>query len=262
MILHPKLKKFEIIIDERDKAIDLLKLEYAHERSMVSPMFVPLQPLANVLSSKTSNDPTATGLVKKSILSQCFDKGIPLTTAPFNPEQEIEDYLNYDCQLTDDDADDIDILRFWREHKASFPTLASIARRIFSIPATNTTIERLFSLSKNTVTERRTNLDQEKLNRLMFLQKNLPLLKQLEDTDAKSLQVKRSISISTVTSIERQSDHTGDGLLSTCTTKPKKRRSENEHAIVLLDHESGSDSNDVEETTTFFNLHSLFADVK
>ena len=44
MILHPKLKKFEIIIDERDKAIDLLKLEYAHERSMVSPMFVSLQP--------------------------------------------------------------------------------------------------------------------------------------------------------------------------------------------------------------------------
>jgi hypothetical protein len=97
---------------------------------------------------------------------------------------------------------------------------------------------------------------------MLFLQKNLPLLKQLEHTDTKSLQMKRSISISTVMTTERQSDHTGNGLLSTCTTKPKKQRSENEHEIFLLDHESRNDSNDVEDTSIFFNLHSLFADVE
>ena len=120
----------------------------------------------------------------------------------------------------------------------------------------------VLSLSRNTVSEWRTNLDQEKLDRLMFLQKNLPLLKQLEDIDAKMLQVEGLISISTKTSIERQSGHTIDGLLSTCTTKPKKQWSENEREIILLDHENGSHFNDVKDTSIFFNLHSLFAHVK
>ena len=60
-----------------------------------------------------------------------------------NPEQEIEDYLNHDFNMDDDQNEDIDVLRFWREQKASFPVLASIARRVFSIPAANTTAERL-----------------------------------------------------------------------------------------------------------------------
>ena len=70
----------------------------------------------------------------------------------------------------------------------------------------------------------------------------MSFLKQLEDPDVKSLQLKRSISISTMASIEPQREHTVNGLLPTWRAKPKKQRSEYQHEIFLLDHESGSDS--------------------
>ncbi|CAF2957913.1 unnamed protein product [Rotaria sp. Silwood2] len=38
-----------------------------------------------------------------------------------------------------------DILSFWKQHKQSFPLIASIARDILAIPASNTSVERQFS---------------------------------------------------------------------------------------------------------------------
>ena len=184
------------------------------------------------------------GTAKKSILSQCFDKDVPPTTTSFNPEQEIEDYVNYDFSLVDHDADDIDVLQFWREHQAYFLTLGSIARRIFSIPTTNTTIERLFSASKITISERRTKLGQEKLNELMFLQKHLSLLKQLEDADAETVQLKRSISISTATNIGGQTNDAG--VEQSFTIQSKKLRNGYEQEVSVLDQESSSEFDDVD----------------
>ncbi len=65
-----------------------------------------------------------------------------------------------------------DILSYWREHQKLFPIIASIARGILDIPASNTLVERLFSSCKNTITNKRTRLGADKLNKLMFLQKN------------------------------------------------------------------------------------------
>jgi hypothetical protein len=64
-----------------------------------------------------------------------------------------------------------DILSYWREHQKLFPIIASIPRGIIDIPASNTLVERLFSSCKNTITNKRTRLGADKLNKLMFLQK-------------------------------------------------------------------------------------------
>ena len=58
--------------------------------------------------------------------------------------------------------------------------LTEIAREILSIPASNTEVERLFSAAKFTVSARRTRLGAEKLNKLIFIQKNLASLRQLD----------------------------------------------------------------------------------
>ncbi|CAF0735179.1 unnamed protein product [Rotaria sordida] len=50
----------------------------------------------------------------------------------------------------------------------------------YAVPALNTSIERLFSSSKNTVTDKRSSLGAEKINKLLFLQKNLTLLKSFD----------------------------------------------------------------------------------
>jgi hypothetical protein len=66
-----------------------------------------------------------------------------------------------------------------------FPVLYSIARDILIIPATNTSVERLFSASGNTITDTRTRLSAEKVDKLMFIKKNLLILKKIFFKDEK-----------------------------------------------------------------------------
>ena len=83
-----------------------------------------------------------------------------------NVDEELEKYLTSKSMIHDEGDDDI--LLYWRENREVFPLIASIAREVLAIPASNTSVERLFSLCKNTVTDKRTRLGAEKLNKLMF----------------------------------------------------------------------------------------------
>ncbi len=74
---------------------------------------------------------------------------------------------------------------FWKRQKVLFPVLYSIARDILIIPATNTAVERLFSASGNTITDTRTRLSAEKVDKLMFIKKNLLILKKIFVKDQK-----------------------------------------------------------------------------
>lgn len=128
-------------------------------------------------------------------MTQCFDSKIIDQIESSKSYQEIENYLNSDFShiFPDDDSVDINILSFWRENQHSFPKLSRLALMICAIPASNTIIERLFSAAKNTVTEKRTRLDCDKINEILFLQKNLKNLKQLSN---KNIARKRTLPIS------------------------------------------------------------------
>ena len=119
----------------------------------------------------------------------------------FNAYQEIDNYLAADFSDTlvgSNDSDDIDLLLFWRRQQHSYPILSSIAKVGCAIPASNTIVERLFSAAKNVVTDKRTRLDCEKINQMLFLQKNMKALKQLFNNDPRR---KRTVSTaSTATS--------------------------------------------------------------
>jgi hypothetical protein len=90
-------------------------------------------------------------------------------------EQELEKYLTSTSVIQNEVEDDV--LSYWKEHQKSFPLIASTVRDILAIPASNTSVERLFSSCKNTVTDKRTRLGADKLNKIMFLQKNMEILK-------------------------------------------------------------------------------------
>ena len=62
-------------------------------------------------------------------------------------------------------------------------------------PESNTIIEKLFSAAKNTVNHKRINLGPEKLNQLLFIQKNYTSLKQPFHENKR----KRIISVSSTT---------------------------------------------------------------
>ena len=199
-ILHPKLKKFDCCYDEKENAHSALKFEFDKYQSGVSMSSVCLLNPNQSMSSPSSNTGTVTiTLNSKNFLTQCSDTIAGTNAKAQNPYQEIDDYLNSDVSSDDNNSyyvdGDIDVLSYWKQKRRQFPGLSSIAKQIYAIPASNTIIERLFSAAKNTVSDKRINLGSEKLNQLLFIQKNYTSLKRLFHENKR----KRAISMSSTT---------------------------------------------------------------
>ena len=64
-------------------------------------------------------------------------------------------------------------LVYWNEKQASWPLLATLARKYLAPPCTTVPSERLFSTAGNIVTDKRTKLDAEKVEMLLLLNKNM-----------------------------------------------------------------------------------------
>jgi hypothetical protein len=61
-------------------------------------------------------------------------------------------------------------LDFWRSNKNIFPILAKVARKIHCIPATSASVERQFSGAGLVLNERRTCLDPDTVDSILFIQ--------------------------------------------------------------------------------------------
>lgn len=66
-------------------------------------------------------------------------------------------------------TDEDDPCRFWRLHEKEFPTLAALARDVFSVPATGAGVERLFSSARDICHYRRGSLNTTTIQDLMML---------------------------------------------------------------------------------------------
>ncbi|CAF4331137.1 unnamed protein product, partial [Rotaria sordida] len=119
---------------------------------------------STVISSTDTND----------LLSECYDQ---ISTIP--KASDTDDELKRYLQSIDSLIDNEDLFDFWRRQKFVYPVLYSIARDILIVPATNTAAERLFSASGNTVTETRNRLSSQKPDKLMFIKKNVAILKNI-----------------------------------------------------------------------------------
>ena len=98
---------------------------------------------------------------------------------------------------------------------------------------TNTTIERLFSSSKNILIDKRTSLGAEKINKLLFLQKHLASLKKFDKyiiNEAPTNGIKGKIADQDKTSIETAS-HNQEQIKTSTTAKKTKK---DEAAIIVL----------------------------
>lgn len=66
-------------------------------------------------------------------------------------------------------------LQWWKDHKVEYPILAKLACRYLAIPATSAPCERVFSASGNIITEKRSRLDSETAQQLLFIHENYHL---------------------------------------------------------------------------------------
>ncbi len=103
-----------------------------------------------------------------------------------------------DLYLADETRIDImNALTCWNLNKSLYPILARIAKRILAIPTTNTSVERLFSDSGNTITNRRIGLDADKVNNLLFIKRNIRTLKEIYPPVVESCTKRKNSFIST-----------------------------------------------------------------
>ncbi|CAF3417542.1 unnamed protein product [Rotaria socialis] len=180
-LLHPSLKHFHAAPNEKNKALKIIRKELLSRTS-------------NVISA-TGKSPTAVSRdvtntvdnVENSVnnlLTRCFDKVTPEIRPVQSPLKELDEYMISTKTISETD----DILLFWKNQEEQYPTLSTIVRELFSIPASNTIVERLFSASKIIVNDKRTNLSHEKLNQLLFLKKNSTRLKEIHNENLSNSQ--------------------------------------------------------------------------
>ncbi|KAJ0136604.1 Low-affinity methionine permease [Fusarium oxysporum f. sp. albedinis] len=76
---------------------------------------------------------------------------------------ELERYLRLEPQDTQD------AIQWWKDHRASFPSLSSFALDVFAIPAMASDCERQFSLAKLMLTSQRLSMGSDTLERVQCL---------------------------------------------------------------------------------------------
>ena len=152
-ILDPRIKFLGFIDNEeiRNKTKDLLKNKYDQLKT-------------NSLSTIPTTSPQLTS--NQSSLFSIFKQN--------STKEEVAIYLS----LPELDFN-FDPFVWWRDHKERFPILSKLARIYLPIPATSTPSERLFSDAGNLLTAKRTRLNPELFNRLMFLKKNASFVKSI-----------------------------------------------------------------------------------
>ena len=70
------------------------------------------------------------------------------------------------------DSTNRDVLLYWQQNSQTFPKLATLARQVFAIPASSAASERSFSAAGFTVSERRTGLNPDTVDNILFVHAN------------------------------------------------------------------------------------------
>ena len=96
-------------------------------------------------------------------------------------------------------------------------------RDLYSIPASNTSVEWLLSSAGNTISDRRTNLNPDKVSKVLFLNKNLLLLKELDRQQLVSIEKKRKIRAMSTSSSHNTYTHDEQEQLSSSSSSSTKK---------------------------------------
>ncbi|TSM04878.1 Zinc finger BED domain-containing protein 4 [Bagarius yarrelli] len=97
-----------------------------------------------------------------------FIKERPSTQAK-SIEQELAAYLH-------EEPTDEDPLQYWKRKSVDFPLLSTVAKKVFTVPATTTAVERIFCLVDKTLKPEHCRFPPKNLDTLIFLKANYSIL--------------------------------------------------------------------------------------
>lgn len=78
----------------------------------------------------------------------------------------LEEFNNYTKEKIEEES--CDPLEYWKSNKQRFPFLSQLARRVFSIPASSGSVERLFSIAGAIARARRAKISLERVEMLIM----------------------------------------------------------------------------------------------
>ena len=82
-------------------------------------------------------------------------------------------------KLLPDTSSCVDQLEWWRQHQEQFPLLAFLVRVVFDVPVASSKSERVFSVAGLVVSALRSRLNPGKVENIVTVKCNLPLLKEM-----------------------------------------------------------------------------------
>jgi hypothetical protein len=167
-ILHPQFNQLDFFTKKMRRHVhDLIKSKLRNDSTISSS------------SSTTTPSSKTDGFDKNGLLSSLYDKPKDAN----KNKGEFDMYLNSDLRL----AENTDLFEFWMQQRENYPQLFQLAKQLLIIPASNTCVERMFSVSGVTITEKRTRLTIGKIDKMIFLNRNLVYLRSLHGKNGTEL---------------------------------------------------------------------------
>jgi hypothetical protein len=132
------------------------------EREKLKQLLLNRQPGRGI----DQNDSAEPPLKKKKRFGQEYESGDLSDEYDETEEDEVDKYLSMyiDPELLVDNP-----LVFWKANQNNLPLLSKLARMIHCIPATTASVEREFSGGGLVLTERRSSINPNNLNNILFL---------------------------------------------------------------------------------------------
>ncbi|KAI5095896.1 uncharacterized protein si:dkey-109j17.5 [Silurus meridionalis] len=134
-----------------------------HKQVLLEEMGKHTQPVS---PPEQSSDPQPSPSKRSRLFS--FIKDRPSTQAK-SIEQELAAYLH-------EEPTDEDPLQYWKRKSIDFPLLSLMAKKVFTVPATTTTVERIFCLVGKTLRPEHCRLLPKNLDTLIYLNANYSIL--------------------------------------------------------------------------------------
>ncbi len=162
-LLDPRIKSLKFVEEKVcDEVKELLKSKYNQLKTD------SLLATIRQLLATTSYTPSTPSFTQPSLFS-IFGK---------NASQQHDDEVTIYLSLPKLDFE-YDPFVWWNDHKKRFPILSKLTQIYLPVPATSILSERLFSDAEKLLTAKRTHLNSNLFNRLMFLKKNASFVKNI-----------------------------------------------------------------------------------
>lgn len=122
---------------------------------------------------------------KKARYSTAFADLLPVEGSE---SVETDEWQRYVSALSLPAEVEVDPLKWWATHHASYPKLAKLARQLLAVPASSAACERIFSVANSFCNKSRSNLRAETVEALILLRHNWELVERKPDYYANAVQ--------------------------------------------------------------------------